>query len=379
MMISHPFTYLLILSFLAALALLLSKKGYKPLQYIPPIVLLYMLVMMLSSWGLFEKNEDISQSYSTLKSNLLPAMLFMMLLPNKVTSLFRLGPKMLLSFFLASSTLFLAFVLSFLLLDLSSSDIEIFSPLAGSWMGGTGNMLAVASAVDSSESAIGITMLIDSVDYSLWVMLLLLLVPLASRFNRFTKASNPIEDIHIEDNCALHFSYRGYFWLLFSALAVSIFTQVSGIFLANSFFGSSTTWSVILATLAGIGFSFSPLARIRGLQGTANSMLYLLIALIASRADIHFDSSLVTYLLTGAFILLIHALLMLGFAKLFRLDLFSISVASLANIGGIASAPILSAAYAQSLVGVGVLMASIGYIIGTFMALILNEVLRWLV
>ena len=108
-------------------------------------------------------------------------------------------------------------------------------------------------------------------------------------------------------------------------------------------------------------------------------MLYLLIALIASRAEIHFNFELLSYLFLGLFILLIHALLMFAFAKLFKLDLFSISVASLANIGGIASAPILSAAYSQSLVGIGVLMASLGYILGTFIALFLAQVLRWIV
>lgn len=377
-MISNPLFYLLTLSLLAALALYLSKKEYKVLQYLPPIVLLYMIIMGLSSWGLFEENEEISQSYCTLKSNLLPAMLFLMLLPNKVSDLFKLGPKMLLSFFLANLSLFIAFILSFVILDLTSSDIEIFAPLAGSWMGGTGNMVAISSAIGSSENAIGITMLIDSVDYSLWVMFLLLLVPLAPAFNRFTRASNPVEDVKLEAHCALHFSYRSYFWLLFSALAVSLFSQVSGIFLSKLLFGSATTWAVILATLSGIGFSFSPLSKTRGLQATANSMLYLLIALIASRADIHFDLSLLTYLFIGLLILLIHAVVMLAFARLFRLDLFSISVASLANIGGIASAPILCAAYAQSLVGVGVLMASMGYIIGTFVALFLNEILIWL-
>lgn len=378
-MIAHPYLYLLFLSLIAVTALFLSRQGYKVLQYLPPIVLLYLSVMLLSSWGLFEKNDEITNSYLTLKSNLLPAMLFLMLLPNKVSSLFKLGPKMLLTFFLASSSLFIAFVLCFVLFGLSTSDISILAPLAGSWMGGTANMLAVSSMLESNESDIGIIMLIDSVDYSLWVMLLLLLVPFASKFNRYTKASNPVEDIIIEDKCALNFSYKAYAWLLLGALAVSLISQVSGIFLSKLLFGSATTWSVILATLAGIVFSFSPLAKIRGLQSTANSMLYLLIALIASRADIHFDMGLVVYLIIGMSVLLIHALLMLFFAKLFRLDLFSISVASLANVGGIASAPILSAAYAQSLVGIGVIMATFGYVIGTFVALILIEVLRWLV
>ncbi len=377
-MISHPLLYLLCLGLFAAVALYLSKKEYTFLQYIPSIVLLYMSVMILSSWGLFENNERITQEYKILKSNLLPAMLFLMLLPNKVTALLKLGPKMLLTFFLATSSLFIAFVLVFLVFDLAYSDISILAPLAGSWMGGTANMLALSSVVQSSEEDIGIIMLIDSVDYSLWVMLLLLLVPYASSFNTFTKASNPIEDIPLENRCALHFSTKGYIVLISSALLVSALSQVLGISLSK-FIGSATSWSIILATLAGIAFSFSPLSKIRGLQATANAMLYLLIALIASRANIHFDMSLLFYLGLGISILFVHALLMLIFAKVFRLDLFSISVASLANIGGIASAPILCAAYAQSLVGIGVLMATIGYIIGTFVALFLSEVLGWIV
>ncbi|PHR57308.1 MAG: hypothetical protein COA44_06305 [Arcobacter sp.] len=378
-MISSPALYLLILAVFSSLALYLAKKEFKTLQYLPPIVLLYMGVMVLSSNGLFDNNEAISHSYSTLKSNLLPSMLFLMLLPNKITQLLKLGPKMLLSFLLASLSLFIAFILGFITFSLSLNDIEILAPLAGSWMGGTANMLAVASAIKSSESAIGITMLIDSVDYSLWVMFLLLLVPFASKFNHFTKASNPVQDVNFSSECALHFSYKGYVYLILSALFVSLFTQVLGIYLSQALFSSATTWSVILATFFGLVFSFSPLAKIRGLQATANAMLYLLIALIASRAEVHFNLELLSYLFLGLFILLIHALLMLIFARLFKLDLFSISVASLANIGGIASAPILSAAYSQSLVGVGVLMASLGYILGTFVALFLAMVLRWLV
>lgn len=378
-MIATPLTYLLVLALLSAFTLFVAKKEYPSLKYIPPIVLLYMTVMTLASMGIFEKSDEISALYSTLKSNLLPAMLFLMLLPNKTNSLFKLGPKMTISFFTASLTLFIAFILSFLLFSLTAEEIEIFAPLAGSWMGGTANMLAVSAAVNSSESAIGITMLIDSVDYALWVMLLLMTVPLAPLFNRFSKARDSVEDIEIETQCAVNFSFRGYFWLLFSAITVSLLTQVGGIFLAKLFFGSPTIWTVILATLAGILFSFSSLGRIKGIHGTANAMLYLLIALIASRANIGFDITLLSYIFIGLCILIIHAFLMLVFARLFKLDLFSVSVASLANIGGIASAPILSAAYSQSLVGVGVLMATLGYIIGTFGALALVSVLKMLV
>ena len=377
-MITNPLVYIVIVTIFASIALLLDKKNYKILQYIPPIVLLYMSIMVLASNGIFEKNEEITQIYKTIKSNMLPAMLFLMLLPHKISALFKLGPKMILAFFGASFSLFVAFSLAFYLFSLNTFDIEIFAPLAGSWMGGTANMLAVSSAINSSESAMGITLLIDSVDYAFWVMFLLLLVPFAKIFNKFTKAQDSVKDINIDTHCALHFSVRGYILLIMSALTVSIFSQVLGIFLAK-IIGSATMWAIILATTFGILFSFSPLAKIKGIQNTGSAMLYLLIALIASRADISFDSSLLMYLFIGMSILVFHALFMVLIAKVFKLDLFSISVASLANIGGIASAPILSAAYSQSLVGVGVLMATLGYIIGTFGALLLTQVLRLLV
>jgi uncharacterized membrane protein len=80
----------------------------------------------------------------------------------------------------------------------------------------------------------------------------------------------------------------------------------------------------------------------------------------------------------GLVILLIHGVLMVIVAKLFKLDLFTCGIASLANIGGVASAPILAAAYSRALVPVGVLMAMLGYIIGTGGGLLVGRILAWI-
>lgn len=72
------------------------------------------------------------------------------------------------------------------------------------------------------------------------------------------------------------------------------------------------------------------------------------------------------WIVAGFVILLIHGVLMILAAKLFKLDMFTSGVASLANIGGTASAPILAGSYSGSLVSVGVLMALMGYVVGTF-------------
>jgi uncharacterized membrane protein len=107
-----------------------------------------------------------------------------------------------------------------------------------------------------------------------------------------------------------------------------------------------------------------------------NMMLYLLVALIASRADFAELTEAPLYIMAGFLIITVHALVMVLFAKLFRLDLFSLGVASLANIGGVASAPILASAYSKALIPIGILMAMMGYILGTFGGLMVGKVLE---
>jgi uncharacterized membrane protein len=132
---------------------------------------------------------------------------------------------------------------------------------------------------------------------------------------------------------------------------------------------------VIVATIAGVVASFTKLSELNGSSNIATSMLYMLIALIGSRAIFESFTDVGFYIFAGFLILVIHAIIMVIGAKIFKLDLFSISVASLSNIGGVASAPILAAAYNKSLVGVGVLMAIMGYIIGTFGGLFIGNIL----
>ena len=74
----------------------------------------------------------------------------------------------------------------------------------------------------------------------------------------------------------------------------------------------------------------------------------------------------------------IYAVLLLAFSKLFKLDMFTAAVASLANIGGTASAPVLAGSYAGSLVPVGILMALLGYVIGTPCGILVANIMKML-
>ena len=170
------------------------------------------------------------------------------------------------------------------------------------------------------------------------------------------------------------------FSVLLVLLAVSLFVSVLSQYLASwlpsTAFLTTTTWVVIIATIAGILFAMTPLAKMSGGSQLGSMMLYLIVALIASRANFTELTEAPLYIITGFVIIAIHAAIMILFAKLFKLDLFSLGVASLANIGGVASAPILASAYSKALIPIGVLMAMMGYIVGTFGGLMVGKVLE---
>jgi uncharacterized membrane protein len=383
-MIEDGFTYVTVLVMIGSAIVYTEKKSrHKFFAYLPSIVIIYFVVMLFSTFGVWQKSESVTATYTFLKSNLLPAMIFLMLLSADMREIFKLGKKMLLTFFLAAISIAIGFIGTFSLFHtyLEPGSWKAFAALSGSWMGGTGNMVAIQGALDLPDSAMGYTLLIDSIDYAIWVMILLALVPFAKKFNFWSKADTSIID-EVGERLARKeahkkpINFASLFLLLGTALLVSLLAQVGASLLPTTSFLTTTTWVVIIATLAGILFAMTPLAKISGGSELGHMMLYLIVALIASRANFSELTEAPLYIIAGFIIITIHVSIMILFAKLFKLDLFSLGVASLANIGGVASAPILASAYSKALIPIGVLMAMMGYIVGTFGGLMVGKILE---
>ena len=184
--------------------------------------------------------------------------------------------------------------------------------------------------------------------------------------------SRSVDAVVSDIGCACTIGAKKYWLLIILSLFISFISQLIATKLQII---SATTTIVILATIFGVLGSFTKLRELNGSSEVSSSMLYMLIALIGSKAVFESFSGVGIYVLAGFVILIIHAIIMMLGAKIFKLDLFSISVASLSNIGGVASAPILAATYNKSLVSIGVMMAIMGYIIGTFGGLLVGNIL----
>lgn len=382
-MIESGFAFVAALLFIAAVIVQLDKKFRNFFEYVPGIVVLYFLVMTLSTLGFWKQTDEINFYYNQLKNNILPAMIFLMLLHCDLKKILKLGPRMLLGFFSASFTIAVGFIVVYFLFKghFEPHTWKTFAALCGSWMGGTGNMAAIQLALGVADSQMGYRLIMDSVNYAVWVMLLLMAVPYARHFNNWTKADTSQIDavgaslMSEKTDQPLPTTFHDLILLLGTSFMVAAVSQYVAPMLPTSSFVSTYSWVVLIATAAGIAAALTPLGKVSGISMLGSLMLYLIVALIGSRANFAELSQAPFYIFCGFLILVIHAVLLALIARIFKLDLFTCGVASLANIGGVASAPILAAAYSEVLVPVGVLMSMVGYIIGTGGGLLVGKIL----
>lgn len=383
-MITNGFTYVAVLIFIAALLVWLQKyTKSKFFDYAPPIVLLYLITMIFCTLNVWDL-EATKPAYSALKNNILFAMIFLMLLRCDIRKIFKLGPKMLGGFFCASITISLGFIITYAILHgpLGEGAWKALGALCGSWMGGSGNMIAVQAALDIGEADMAYALVVDSIDYSIWVMFLLWAINLAPKFNKWVKANTKTLDEvskRLEDNAKANdgsITFVNIIFLLGLSLVVSTLGQNIGTTLNGALpFLDTSTWTVLFITLAGLVGALTPVGKMAGTTELSNVMLYSVVALLASRASFLELTDAPVWIIAGFMILGIHGILMVLCAKIFKLDMFTCGVASLANIGGSASAPILAGAYSGALVPVGVLMALMGYVIGTGGGLIVANIM----
>ncbi len=148
-------------------------------------------------------------------------------------------------------------------------------------------MMAIEEALNLEDSKLGYVLLIDSIDYAIWVMILLMIVPFSNRFNRWSGADGILPKIYDNKNSnRKELNFQNCFLVFSLSLVISSISLNMASHLPTSTFFTKTAWSVLLATIFGLLAGITPLNRESSASTISNIMLYMIIALIASRADI---------------------------------------------------------------------------------------------
>ncbi len=367
--------------------LLEQKSRWKLFGFFPPLIFIYATPVVLSNLPILGLGDrpvlpGSSAVYDVLKSFGLPFFIALMLIGIDIGAAVRVMGRGVIVMLLGSVGIVVGGVVSYAIVHpwLAEDAWKGFGALAGSWIGGTGNMGAVAGALDAEGSPqLGLAVLADNVVYVVWLPILLGSKAFADRFNAWAKVPADRLD-RMEAAAALEKreervpAMRDFLYLGVIAAAV---TWV-GSLLADRMpvvdpVLSAGTWKVLWITTLSIGLSFTPAKTLPGTQALAMAIVYVFVAGMGARANLDGLADAPAFL-AGAFIwIAIHGAFTLLGARLLRIDVHSAAIASAANVGGAASAPVVAAAHRESLVPVSILMALIGYAGGTYLAILTAE------
>lgn len=382
----------------------LEGKGWKKFYtFFPPLLMCYMIPALLNSFNII--STEISGLYTMAKNYLLPTALILMTLSIDFKGIVNLGPKSLIMFFTATVGIVLGGPFAVWVMSLVSPEVvggagpdavwRGLSTLAGSWIGGGANQAAMLEIYQYNPEKYGAMVLVDIIVANIWMAFLLYGVGKQVQIDKWLKAdSSAIEELKnkveaYSQSIAKMPTLRDFMIILgvgFLATGLSHWGSelITGFIdssipaLAKSVLNSGFFWLVVLATTIGLALSFT---KARELEGAGASkfgsvFIYVLVATIGMKMDILkiFDNP--GLLAVGLIWMAFHVALLFLVAKIIRAPYFFLAVGSKANIGGAASAPVVAAAFHPSLAPVGVLLAVLGYALGTYGALFCAQLME---
>lgn len=372
------------------------KSFYK---YVPSLLLCYFIPSLFNSFGIID--GEGSSLYKMASRYLLPASLVLLTLSVDFKAILGLGPKALIMFFTGTLGIVIGGPIALMLVgnlypqELGGDVWRGMTTIAGSWIGGGANQAAMKEVFEVNGEIFSVMITVDVIVANLWMAVLLWI---ASRAEFFDKANgaNTSGIRHLRDKIekyqaenaripsltdimlivAVAFGVTGLAHALADLIAPWIERVAPG--LAMYSLTSSFFWLVVIATTIGLLLSIT---RVRNLEAAGASkvgsaFLYILVATIGMHMDVTAIFAYPQMFLVGLVWMAVHAGLLLIVAKFIKAPMFYMAVGSQANVGGAASAPVVAAAFHPSLAPVGVLLAVLGYGVGTYGAYICGLILQ---
>ncbi|WAC12926.1 DUF819 family protein [Dyadobacter pollutisoli] len=377
------------------------KKFYR---VIPPLLLCYFIPGLLNSFGIV--NGATSQLYPVVSKYFLPACLVLFTIGMDWKSLASLGPKALLAMLAGTAGVMIGGPVALWIVGLVSPQTVAgqgadavwrgLATIAGSWIGGGANQTALREVFHPSDALFSQMVAVDVLVAELWMAALIYGAGMASKIDQLLGAdSSQVQQLkeHLDSDQMANEktpAMRDYIFLAaagFGAtgaahgLAEIITPYLSENYpaLAKYSLTSNFFWVITIATLIGIALSVTPVRKLEylGASKLGSVFLYVLIATIGMQMDLGAVAGNPGLFAIGLIWISIHGIILILVCKWLKIPFFFLAVGSQANVGGSASASVVAAAFHPSLAPVGVLLAILGYAIGTYGGYLTALMMQW--
>ena len=373
--------------------------------FFPVILVCYFLPSFLNTTGII--NSDNSNLYYVASRYLLPCSLVLLTISVDLKEIIKLGPKALIMFFTGTLGILLGgpfalFTIKFFFPDILNIEIKELAngmtTIAGSWIGGGANQAAMMEVFNVDSTLFSKMVAVDIICANVLLAFLLVGVNNSKSIDKRLNAdSSSIEEIknRIENYnrsimkipdlkdlifiLSVGFGVTGFSHFFGDILSSLILNNYP--FLEKYSLGSKFFWLVIISTSLGVLLSFT---KLRKLEGAGSSkigglFIYVLVLTIGLKMDLFAIFQNPGLFLLGFIWIGFHFILLISVAKIIKAPFFFVAVGSQANVGGAASAPIVASAFHPSLAAVGVLLAVLGYAVGTYAAYICGIIMQSMV
>jgi uncharacterized membrane protein len=369
-------TFIFLACLLGVIFWLSGIPRLRPLfRFTPAVIYAYFAPALCTSLGITPAS---SVAYDWMVRYLLPVSLLLLMSTVDVRAILRLGGKALVMMLAGSAGIIVGGPLALAVFGsfLPENTWMGLAALSGSWIGGTPNMVAIKESVGTPDSLMGPIIVVDTLVAYSWMGMLLLLSSWQDRFDAFFRADTETVDaldsrMAEADQERRPVEMRDLAIILglgFGGAAASLWVGDRLPVLGDPTIISHTTWAVVLVTTLGLALSFTTVAHLErvGASRMGYLALYLMLTAIGAQADLKKVLEVPLYLVVGAAWLSVHIAVLFLVARLVRAPLFFVATGSMANVGGIVSAPLVASVYRRSLAPVGVLMGVSGYLIGIY-------------
>ncbi len=378
-MITDPKAILFVLVVIEVIILSLEKPLEKIYRYIPAMVWMYFVPMIMTTAGVLPISSSV---YDYLNLYVLPAALLLIMLSSSIKGISRMGFQSLIAMLTGSSGIILGSILGYVIFKpyLPSDMCGALAALSASWMGGSANMMGVFESFGAKPELLSPIIIVDTIVAYLWLPLLIYLSRYQERFDRWNNVSDEIMDYmqdiaeRIRDDKKHPMTIRSVLLMICIVIPLVYISTLTSKFLPLFEGISSFIWVIIIVTFMGTLLSLTRAHKIGGSSKAGYLLLYLFLISVGAKSsltDIYATPAVFGF---GMVTISVHIILLLAVIRVMKMPMFLFASASMANMGGTASASVVAGAYNRSLVPIAIIISVLGYVVGTYGGLLVGVI-----
>ena len=229
--------------------------------------------------------------------------------------------------------------------------------MVGSWIGGSTSQLVLKEVVECPEQLFITILVMDNVLVNIWTILMFQFIRGSDRWNARLGISDQVPDFVPDDLEPGSFGKRS----TYLTLGICILAIIGVHFLVGSFLGKVIFLSV-LGLFLGNYLSFWNHTVVLKAGGILIIAIMAILGLKLRLEGFTLPLSMVWFSVVW---LLSHFVIMTVMAAIFKLHMAWVPIASMANVGGISTAPAVTAAYNEEWMPHAIILAILSMVTGT--------------